>query len=75
MAETHGGEIPPVPAQRHITPAPEDYANLPGASALVFPVAWCVLAGLLIAALLGAGWGLHHGDGHGAHETPADAGH
>jgi hypothetical protein len=34
-----------------------------------------VIAGLLIAALLGAGWGLYHSESHDAHATPADAGH
>jgi|GEM_PF-6014071 len=74
-AEAHGGDLPPVPAPRHITPAPEDYVNLPGASALVWPLLWCVVVGVLIALLLGLGWGLHHNDSHGAQDVPADAGH
>ena len=66
----HGGEIPPAPLERHITPAPEDFQNLPGARALVVPILWCALAGLLVAVLLSGGWGLHgtHGnDAHAAH--------
>jgi hypothetical protein len=64
----HGGEPPPAPAVRHITPAPEDFARLPGAGALAWPTLWIVLAAVVIAALLSGGW--HDrtpGHGQGAH--------
>ncbi|MFM8979010.1 MAG: hypothetical protein ACKOSS_00885 [Planctomycetia bacterium] len=79
----HGGEIPPAPEVRSITPAPEDFVKLPGARALAWPLTWLVVAFLGMVALLASGWELHnmddhggeHGAGHGsAHEAPAAAG-
>jgi len=70
----HGTEIPPVPAQRSITPAPEDYANLPGARDLIFPLAWLAIAALLVSYTLGGGWGVHHLDDHG-HVEGQPSGH
>ena len=69
----HGAEIPAAPAQRSITPAPEDYVNLPGASSLVFPLAWLAIAALLISYALGGGWGVHHMDDHGHAESDTSA--
>ena len=71
--EAHGhAELPPEPAERHITPAPEDFRNLPGPSALFWPFLWMGLAVLLIAVLLKAGWP-PFADEHG-HATPAPHG-
>lgn len=79
----HGGEIPPAPAVRSISPAPEDFINLPGARALAWPLTWLVVAFLCMVALLAGGWALHHMDdhdgghegGHGSeHEAPAAGG-
>jgi hypothetical protein len=57
----HGpAEIPPEPAQRSITPAPEDFRNLPGATSLAWPVLWMALAALLIGTLLCGGWPAYH---------------
>jgi hypothetical protein len=72
-ATAHGGEIPPAPARRSITPAPEDFVNLPGPSAVVYPLLWLAAAALLVVALVAGGWSLHHQDGHGP-DAPS-AGH
>ena len=62
----HGpAAIPPEPARRSITPAPGDFENLPGASALAWPVLWMALATLLAVSLLSGGWPEVHGE-HGA---------
>lgn len=58
-------ELPPAPAQRHITPAPEDFENLPGPGALLWPVVWMGLGALLIVVLLRGGWPAFHGHGEG----------
>jgi hypothetical protein len=64
-AEHGHADFPPEPAQRHITPAPEDFRNLPGPSALFWPFLWLGLAILLVAVLLAAGWPPFHSE-HGA---------
>lgn len=58
----HGpAELPPAPLERSISPAPEDFENLPGPRALVWPVLWIGLGALLTAALLSGGWPAFHG--------------
>ena len=74
VADTHHGpaEIPPAPAVRSITPAPEDFQNLPDPSAMLWPLLWIGLAILLVSGLLCAGWHLwagHHDEGAGRGET------
>ena len=60
-ASAHGpAEIPPVPLERSITPAPEDFVGLPGAGALLWPWVWAGLAVLLVCALLAYGWHATH---------------
>ena len=55
--DDHGAhEIPPAPAVREITPAPEDFENPPGFANYVWPLFWCGLGGVLIAVLLAYGW-------------------
>ncbi len=62
-ADDHGAhEFPPVPAVRHITPAPEDFENPPGFANYVWPIFWCGLAGVLIMILGCYGW--HEVAGH-----------
>lgn len=57
VAAPHGpAEIPPAPVKRSITPAPEDFENLPGPTALAWPVLWMGLAVFLAASFLCAGW-------------------
>lgn len=63
-SHAHGGEIPPAPEVRSITPSPEDFQGLPGAKAFAWPLLWMVLGFLGIVALLAAGWSLHHMDAH-----------
>lgn len=81
-ATDHGGvgtghaEPPPAPAQRHITPAPEDFENLPGPGALLWPVVWIGLGALLVVVLLRGGWPAFHGHGEGSgHGAPAAGEH
>jgi hypothetical protein len=61
-AAAHHGpvEIPPAPAERSITPAPEDFRDLPGPTALAWPVLWMGLAALLVMSLLCGGWTPFH---------------
>lgn len=74
VAEAHHGsaEIPPAPAQRSISPAPEDFVNLPGPAAMAWPFLWIGIALLLIVSLLAYGWhpwaGHAEDGGHGAGE-------
>lgn len=74
----HGhAELPPAPAERSITPAPEDFRNLPGPGALLWPVLWVGLAALLIAFLLRGGWPAYHpehAEGHGQGPAEGHAG-
>jgi hypothetical protein len=71
----HGhAELPPEPRERHITPAPEDFVNLPGPSAMFWPFLWAGLAVLLIAALLKAGWPAYVEHASDAHAAPAQGG-
>jgi NADH-quinone oxidoreductase subunit L len=61
IADPHGGEIPAVPATRTITPAPEDFAALPGPRAILWPVVWLAVAAVLVGVLLCGGWHPFHG--------------
>jgi hypothetical protein len=72
-APAHYGpaEIPPAPAQRSITPAPEDFEHLPGPTALAWPLLWMGLAGFLAASFLCGGWPAFH-DEHAAPEHGAE---
>lgn len=55
--EDHGSsELPPPPAVRHITPAPEDFENPPPFASYLWPLFWCGLAGVLIVVLAAYGW-------------------
>jgi hypothetical protein len=72
-AAAHGGEIPPAPAVRSITPAPEDFVNLPGPSAVIYPVLWMALGALLVVTLLSGGWSLHNQQGHAEHARSSPA--
>lgn len=72
-APTGPVEIPPVPAERSITPAPEDFRHLPGPGALLWPVVWVGVAALLLSVLLKAGWPAYH-DEHGGHAAPSEHG-
>ena len=77
VADGHAGVLPPPPSVRSITPAPEDFQQLPGPSAMLWPLVWAALAVLLLVGLFAGGWHLvnmpHHEDG-GAHPegTPHD---
>lgn len=64
-ADPHGGQIPAVPAARSITPAPEDFIGLPGASGLAWPLFWIAVGVVGAAVLLGGGWRAFTSD-HGA---------
>lgn len=44
-------EPPPAPENRSITPAPEDFESPPPPQNLLWPVLWCAIAAVLIAAL------------------------
>jgi hypothetical protein len=71
-ADAHPGgpaEIPPVPAERSITPAAADYALPHPAGGLLWPVLWLAVAALLFAA---AGRGAH--PIHAGHAEPAGHG-
>src|SRR5262245_13968676 len=72
-ADAHHGsaEIPPAPPVRSITPAPEDFENLPGPSALVWPFVWVGLAVVLMVGLLADGWHVVHADHGDGHAAPA----
>jgi hypothetical protein len=72
VAVAHGpAEIPPPPAVRWISPAPEDFAGTPLFRHLVWPVVWAVVFLYLHAAVRGSGWTAH--DGHGAPGGPGHA--
>jgi hypothetical protein len=73
-AEHGHAALPPEPAERHITPAPEDFRNLPGPSALFWPFLWIGIAILLIAALRSAGWPVSHSDHADVHHGDASHG-
>jgi hypothetical protein len=60
--DAHGGEIPAVPATRSITPAPEDFAALPGPRAILWPVVWITVAAVLLSVLLSGSWHPFHSD-------------
>jgi hypothetical protein len=52
-ADAHAGgaaELPPVPAERSITPAAADYALPHPAGGLLWPILWLAVAALLFAA-------------------------
>ena len=55
MAE-HADNLPPVPAVRYITPAPEDYENPPALGNLLWPIVWVGIAALCYLAVEAAGW-------------------
>ena len=56
-AEAHAPQaLPPAPAVRHITPAPEDFENPPAFASYIWPIFWCGLAGVLISLLYCYGW-------------------
>jgi len=65
----HGkAEIPPAPAVRSISPAPEDYATRPSFLQVLWPVAWLALTFALLVFVQGQGWpafGGHGDEGHG----------
>lgn len=67
-ASPEAHEPPPAPAERSITPAPEDFANPPPMRNLLWPVFWCAVAALLIVALRNAvtdhGWPVPTEDAH-----------
>lgn len=71
-ADVGHADFPPEPKERHITPAPEDFRDLPGVGALFWPFLWAGLAVLLIAALLKGGWPQEHAE-HAEHAPDAHA--
>jgi hypothetical protein len=59
--------LPPEPARRAITPAPEDYATTPPVRDLVWPLLWAAVAVALVLGVRAYGWNVPaHEDGHGA---------
>lgn len=66
-------ELPAAPAERSITPAPEDFRNLPGPGALLWPVVWIGAGALLLVLLLKGGWPAFH-DEHAAGHAGAAPG-
>lgn len=63
--EHHELDLPPAPATRHITPAPEDFENLPPLLKYLWPIGWIVLCVLIWVSFSNAGWHATHGEGHG----------
>ena len=69
MAEDHGaspggGDLPPVPESRSITPAPEDFASPPPLVRLLWPLLWIGVGILLVVAAFAWGWRVHDGGAH-----------
>ena len=56
MADHADDNLPPAPAVRHITPAPEDFENPPAIRNLLWPLVWIALAGLCWKVVEAAGW-------------------
>ena len=50
--------LPPEPAVRYITPAPEDYESTPPLRDLTWPVIWVLVAVLLWSVVSNAGWSM-----------------
>lgn len=48
--------LPPEPAVRHVTPAPEDFANPPGFANYIWPVFWVLLICGLVGVVCAGGW-------------------
>lgn len=55
-AHTSHDTLPPEPAVRSISPAPEDYASPPPMSRLLWPLFWTGAAILLYAVVSTLGW-------------------
>ena len=48
--------LPPVPSERYITPAPEDFENPPAIPNLLWPLLWIGVAYLCWRAVQAVGW-------------------
>ena len=60
--EHHDMDLPAAPETRHITPAPEDYANPPSLLAYLWPIGWIAICLLVYSTLADMGW--HDWVGH-----------
>lgn len=56
MADHLDPDLPPAPAVRTITPAPEDYAQRPSAAAYLWPLGWMAVAVALWKIVEALGW-------------------
>lgn len=61
--------FPPEPAGRHITPAPEDFANPPRLTSLLWPVFWIAAIGIFWAVIAA-----HPADSYFEHRNHHSAG-
>ena len=57
--DTGPATLPPEPAERWITPAPEDFQSAPPALSFAWPIVWCAIAFFCWRTLACGGWHAH----------------
>src|SRR5687767_1511333 len=62
--------LPPEPARRLITPAPQDFARTPPLRYLLWPLVWAAVVVTGIRSVRAYGWHVPAHDGHGAPAAP-----